>query len=92
MNLLIDEQLSDGVQQDSKGQHMADCRHPASQQFFPLVSVKEQGKNKRRLSRFCVSQAAPHAKQDGNEWLQDEPEAPGSRESPWQVLEKLSGE
>jgi len=91
MNLPVDKQLSDRIQQDSYGQHMADRRDSAPQQFLPLVAVKEQGKNKRRLSRFSVSQPAPHAKQDSNEWLQDESEAPGSREPPRQVLEKLPG-
>ena len=91
MNHLINEQLSDRVQQDSYGQQMADCRHPAPQQFLALVGVETQGENIGGLSALCVSQSATHSEQDGHQGLQDEPEAPGTRETLWQVLEKLPG-
>jgi hypothetical protein len=92
MNPLIDEQLRHSIHEDSDCQHMTDGCKPTLKQFLSLLRMKEQSEKVRRLPLSCVSQPATHSKQNGKEWLQDEPEAPGTRETLWQVLQKLLGE
>jgi hypothetical protein len=65
MNLLVNEQLSHRVQQDSHSQQMTDGRKAALQQFFSLLGVKKQGKKVRRLSTLRVCQPAPYSNKNG---------------------------
>ncbi len=82
MHRVVEDELKYYVRDDSQGDHVADGRHAASQQFSSTFSTEEQPEQVGRISCLGIGEASPNPQGDGNNWLQDEAEASGPGEPP----------
>ena len=72
MHRVVEDQLKYDVEDNPRGEQVADVRHAASQEFSSVFSMEEQTVQIGRLSRFSVGKAAANPQDDDYHGLQDE--------------------